>query len=203
VEHQGKQQKLHPLPQSTLAEFTAARPEYPNVVMQQNIQEHFGPFQIADRFWFAKVFYDGEGLTGVGGVGCFDSQKARYVIYSPPDLAPWSASALLVEEDAVWVGLVRHPEGGVYSGGLLRLDRQTFFPRGYPIPDVITEIARGPGGLWVATANGIYCLQDEELRRYTVEPVGSGRYRLVARMPEWPASGMFSRTAARQPNPLR
>lgn len=194
VERQGNtKQKLHSLPQSTLEEFTAARPESPNVVTQQNIQERFGPYQMADRFWFGKVFYDGEGTTGVGGVGFFDTEKARYVVYSPPALAPWSASALLVEEDAVWVGLVRYPEGGTYSGGLVRLDRQTLSAQSYLIADVITDIVREQGDLLVATANGIYCLRNGQLNRYTVEPVSGGRYRLLIGMPEQTQSGMSYR----------
>lgn len=193
VERQGKKQMLHSLPQSTLAEFAAARPEFPNAVTQQNIQEHFGPYQMADRFWFGKVFYDGEGNTGVGGIGFFDTEKAGYVIHSPPALASWSASALLVEDDAVWAGLVRYPEGAPYSGGLVKLDKQTLSTQGYLIPDVITDIVRGQGELLVATANGIYCQRNGQLNRYTVEPGPGGRSRVLAGMPEQTRSGMSYR----------
>ena len=178
------------LPQTTLVDYAAARPENPNTVTEENIVEHFGPYQITDRFWFAKVFYDGEGLTGVGGIGYFDPQAAKYVIHSPPAIARWSASALLVEEDAVWVGLIGHPERGKYSGGLVRLDRRTQATDSYVIPDIVFAIARHGDSLWIGTANGFYRLHGGELSRHTVEPGVGGAYKLYEGMPVQTRSGL-------------
>ena len=44
-----------------------------------------GPYQIdGARIWFGKNFYDGEGDTGVGAFGYFDTSTRAYTLFSPP-----------------------------------------------------------------------------------------------------------------------
>ena len=134
-----------------------------------------GPYQIVgERFWFGKTFYDGEGNTGVGGFGYFDPEERKYGVFSPPELADWSASALLVEEKDIWLGLVRHPEGAPYSGGLLRYERDSGEAEKFDVHDVISQIKRWRGPLYLATANGLYILQDDRVKRYVFEPALDG-----------------------------
>ena len=63
----------HPLPQSTYREFARARPKRVTDGYSEDattIGESVGPYQEGDDgVWFGKTFYDGEGLSGVGGVG--------------------------------------------------------------------------------------------------------------------------------------
>jgi len=40
-------------------------------------------------------------------------------------MADWSTTAILVDEDAVWIGLADRLEGADRSGGLLRYDRKS------------------------------------------------------------------------------
>jgi hypothetical protein len=113
------------LPQSTYDQFAQARPQRvrDGYSRASTIDERVGGHQVVgDRIWFGKAFYDGEGTTGVGGLGYFDTRSKQFTIFSIPELADWSVSALYVEDDAVWAGLVNHPEGAGRSGGLIRYD---------------------------------------------------------------------------------
>ncbi len=68
------------MPQSSYDEFARMRPErvkdgYPRE--QTKIQESIGPGRCwTGVLWFGKSFYDGEGITGVGGFGYFDTAQA-------------------------------------------------------------------------------------------------------------------------------
>ena len=60
---------------------------------------------------------------GVGDIGYFDTVTQDWVFLHIPEMAEWSASALLVELNAIWVGLVHQGDDGNTPGGLLRYDR--------------------------------------------------------------------------------
>ena len=101
-------------------------------------------------------------------------RKEKYVVFSLREIAPWSASALLVEEKDIWLGLVGHPEGATYSGGLLRYERDSGEAEEFDVGEVISQIKRRQGSLYLATANGLYILEDDRLTRYVFEPTLDG-----------------------------
>lgn len=149
-----------------------------------SIQNHIGPFRLeGDRLWFAGTFYDGEGMSGVGNIGWFDLAALQYEIRYPAELAPWSASALLVENESVWVGLVRRPEGALAGGGILRYDRRTGAFTHFPFTAVVNSLDRMGDALYAGTSQGIYVLRDGVVTVLSVEPVVPGRWELVVRMP--------------------
>ena len=178
AERVGDEYKLYELPKSTYEEFARARPRRVQDGYRPEVatfEEVIGTYQIVgERFWFGKAFYDGEGLTGVGGFGYFDPEERKYVVFSPGEIAPWSASALLVEEKDIWLGLVGHPEGATYSGGLLRYERDSGEAEEFDVGEVISQMKRWQGSLYLATANGLYILQDDRLTRYVFEPTLEG-----------------------------
>lgn len=112
------QLKSHPMPEPTYAEFARARPHrvedgYDSA--SAAIEEIPGPVQVVgNRIWIGKRFYDGEGTTGIGGVGYFDTTASKYTFLSIPEVVGWSVSALLVDDTTLWIGLVEHPEGADY-----------------------------------------------------------------------------------------
>jgi hypothetical protein len=169
-----------PVPQSTYDEFARRRPERVRQGYTRDsasIQEQVGPHQVvADRIWFGKAFYDGEGITGVGGIGYFDTRTNRFTMHSIPELADWSVSALLVESDSVWAGLVRYPEGATQSGGLIRYSFSTRRVIKYEIPDIVLTMLRHNGALFIGTSNGLYVLRDIHLTRFRFEPDLAGQY---------------------------
>ncbi len=70
--------------------------------------------------------------------------KARkYVLFSPPEIARWEISALLVEPDAVWLALDHFGEDiSTSPGGLIRWDRNDHHIQKYPLEFVIHRIRR-------------------------------------------------------------
>jgi hypothetical protein len=174
----------HPLRMSSYSEFSHARPErvrdgYDSA--ETAIEEKIGPFQVVgDRIWFGKTFYDGEGTTGVGGVGYFDSSRLEYTFLKIPEVARWSVSALLVEDESVWIGLVQHPEGPDVGGGLLRYDLKSGTIKKYPIQDVVLRIKRWEDRVYVATSRGVSVLQGDRLTdSYVIEPDMNNKFYLV------------------------
>jgi hypothetical protein len=174
----------HPMPASSYAEFARARPErvsdgYDSASTQ--IEEKIGPFQVVgDSIWFGKTFYDGEGTTGVGGVGYFTTSRSEYTFLKIREVVRWSVSAIMVEDQSVWIGLVEHPEGPDYSGGLLRYDLKSGTTEKYPIDEVVLRIKRWNDRVYLATSRGLSIMEGGRLNdRYAVEPDIDGKFQLV------------------------
>jgi hypothetical protein len=130
-----------------------------------------GGWQIAGtEIVFGTSFYDGEGISGVGAIGYFDLTKRTYRFEFPNELTTWSTSAILVEEDCIWIGAKRQPEGQPYSRGLLRYDKKDGASRWYRVPPIILSIKRAGKNLLLGTEDGLYVLTDSGMIRanYTV-----------------------------------
>lgn len=140
----------------------------PKGVRRHKLQEPIGPWQLHEGLlWFGKSFYQDEGSGGVGGFGYFDPREPGFRIFSPAEIANWSASSLLVEPDAVWIGLVYNGEWGGSGGGLLRFDPQTQALRHWPLEEIIHAIRRSGPHLLLATSFGAALLDPElHLRRF-------------------------------------
>jgi len=174
--------RVYDLPQSACAEFEARRPkEYGLNRCPPEVQEVIGPCQVFEgRLWFAKSFYDSEGWGGVGAFGYFDPLERKYRLFWPPEIAGWSGSALLVEKDALWVGLTHRGEYRDSPGGLLRWDRATQNVRRYDVGSNIARIVRYRSRLYLATVEGIAILRDGELQKFIVDQTSSGSYAVLA-----------------------
>lgn len=174
----------HPMPSSSYDDFARARPNRVEDGYDREsaeVGEAFGPYQrVGSRIWFGKTFYDGEGTTGVGGFGYFDIPTSTYKFLPIKELAPWSVSAVLVEDRYAWIGLVGHPEGADYSGGLLQYDLQTGAAKKYPVEEVVLRILRQGSKVYLATQSGVSVIEQDRLAaRYVVEPAGDGGYALI------------------------
>ena len=171
-----------PLPQSTYDQFAQARPQRvrDGYSRASTIDERVSAHQVVgDRIWFGKAFYDGEGTTGVGGLGYFDTRSKQFTIFSISELADWSISALFVESDAVWAGLVNYPEGAGHSGGLIRYDLSTRNVTRYNLPDIVLTMIRQNNALFIGTSNGLYVLRDDRFTRFRFEPNLDGKLETV------------------------
>jgi hypothetical protein len=161
-----------PLPQSSYDQFAQARPQRvrDGYSRGSTIKERIGAHQVLrERIWFGKAFYDGEGTTGVGGLGYFDTRTKQFTMFSIPELVDWSVSALLVEDDDVWAGLVNYPEGAGRSGGLIRYDLSTHKVIQYDVPDIVLTMIRQDNALFMGTSNGLYILRDGRMTRFRFE----------------------------------
>ena len=145
-------------PQSTYDEFARARPQRvrDGYTRGSKIDERVGGYQtIGERIWFGKAFYDGEGTTGVGSLGYFDTRTKRFTMFSIPELANWSVFALFVETDVVWAGLMTYPEGATRSGGVIRYNLSTRNVTRYDIPDTALTMCRRNDAMFIGTSNGL------------------------------------------------
>ena len=165
---------------STYPEFARARPARVRDGYTEDVvtfEETIGASQTVDgRIWFGKTFYDGEGYTGVGGLGYFDLSKRQFSFLRIPQIVDWSVSALLVKDQVLWAGLERRPEGAEHSGGLLRHDLRTSATRIYRVEDVITSLHASGTALVMGTTNGIYVLRNDRIIRHRVTPTLDGKF---------------------------
>src|SRR6185437_10296527 len=146
------------------------------------MNEQIGPHQLeGDLLWFGKTFYNGEGLTGVGGFGYFDPNTREYRLYSPAEIQKWSVSAILVGRDYIWLGLEHRGEYGNTAGGLLRWDRNTEEVTRHGVDAVITAIAQDGDCLYLGAADRIVVLRNGSLTGYFVDRATDGSYRLAVR----------------------
>jgi hypothetical protein len=174
--------KFYPLPQSTAAEYIRLRREdaklnpFPPESYQRN--EAIGPYQVeGDKIWFGKSYYDSEGLTGVGAFGYFDTSTRRYTLFTPPEMARYEVSAILMEADAVWLGLDQFVEDvSNIPGGLLRWDRKTHEVQRYPLEFVVDRIRRQVDALRLDTKNGYALLRDGNVQRFLKDGRPIGRF---------------------------
>ena len=145
------------------------------------IAEYRGPAQReGTRLWFGKSFYDAEGHTGVGGFGVYDEATRRFEMFAPPEMADWSASAILVEPAAIWFGIGQCGEWGGTSGGLLRYDRATRSARRTETRGAVSGLARLGGELLAATSRGIAIFRGEAQQFYLLDRTTDGRIVVVS-----------------------
>lgn len=164
--------KFYPLPQSSYDEYKRLRPDEQRTnsitAGSYSRREVIGPHQVeGDKIWFGNNYYDGEGDTGVGAFGYFDTATRQYTLFSPPEVAPYEVSALLVERDSVWLGLDSFTEDiSTEPGGLVRWDRTTHTAHFYPLEFAITKIQRQGDALRLETRYGHALFQDGNVRRF-------------------------------------
>ncbi|MDQ6700135.1 MAG: hypothetical protein M3Z36_08105 [Acidobacteriota bacterium] len=164
--------KFYPLPQSTAGKYIRLRPKdlriNPFTPDQYKGQEVIGPYQIEDgRIWFGNNYYDGEGMRGVGAFGYFDTATRRYTLFSPPEVARYEISAILVEPERVWIALDRFGEDiSMSPGGLVRWNRTTHEIRKYPLEFGVNGIRVEGDSLHLKTHDGYALFRDGVLRRF-------------------------------------
>jgi hypothetical protein len=166
--------KFYPLPQSTAEKYAQLRPEdlrinpFTATANHYGRQEVIGPHQIeGGRIWFGNSYYDGEGMRGVGAFGYFDTTSGGYTLFSPPEVAPYEISAILVEPERVWMALDRFGEDVSRSpGGFVRWNRITREIQKYPLEFVVDSIGVNGDSLRLKTREGYALFRDGEFRRF-------------------------------------
>lgn len=146
------------------------------------MESDIGPFvQSGDRIWFATMFYDGEGVSGIGAVGTFDIASRKYEMRYLPEIASWSGSAILLDGDDLWIGLKRRPEGADIGGGLLRYGTAAGTVHTFAIPDVIFTIDRVGDAIYCGTSHGLYILRGDRITQLRFEPDETGQLVMIPR----------------------
>jgi hypothetical protein len=164
--------KFYTLPQSTFDKYRRLRPEdlriNPLTPDRYERKEVIGPHQIeAGKLWFGNSYYDGEGMRGVGAFGYFDTATRRYTLFSPPEVARYEISAILVEPNMVWLALDRFGEDiSTSPGGLVQWNRMTHVIHRYPLEFVVDSIRVQDDSLRLRTRDGYALFRDGEVRRF-------------------------------------
>ncbi len=167
--------KFYPLPQSTAAEYKRLRAEdlriNPFLTAQYDRQEVIGPHQVENgRLWFGKQYYDAEGATGVGAFGYFDMSNRTYTLFSPPEVARYEISAILVQPDCVWLGLDQFVEDvSKVPAGLVRWDRSAQTIQRYPLEFLVNRIRASGDSLRLETPGGFAILRAGAIRRFRAD----------------------------------
>jgi len=87
-----------------------------------------------------------------------------------PLVRQWSVSAVLVERDSIYVGLVDRSGADIRSGGLLRYHRASRSVTVYSVPDAIHSLARAADTMFFGTNRGAYLLKDGAFTRIVYRP---------------------------------
>ncbi len=106
-------------------------------------------------------------MRGVGAFGYFDTATRRYTLFSPPEVARYEISAILVEPDRVWLALDQFVEDiSTVPGGLVRWNRMTHEIHKYPLEFVVSGIRAEGDSLRLETRDGYALFRDGEIRRF-------------------------------------
>lgn len=144
---------FYPVPQPRIESQEAERLTYQNNV---------GPLQpVGDMIWFGLTFYDGEGYSGVGGIGTFDLKTQSYEVIYIPALKDFSVSAILVEGDEVWLGLYGQPEAEPYGAGIVLYDVKSKIVQKYDVPGIASRIEKYGSTTYITTSEGFSIIDSE------------------------------------------
>ncbi len=160
---------FYPLPQPRMEGENAEGLTYQNNV---------GPIQpMGDKIWFGLTFYDGEGYSGVGGIGTFDLKTQSYEVTYIPALKDFSASAILVEGDEVWLGLYEQPEAEPYGAGIAQYDVKSKSVKKYDVPGIANRIEKYESNIYIATSEGFSIIDSEGMVNFGyLERTRDGQY---------------------------
>lgn len=129
------------------------------------------------RVWFGLTFYDGEGLSGVGGLGWLDPSTREAQLIHPPPMADFSVAAITAHDGGLLLGLATIPEGAVIGRGLGRYDPasgsfERILERGY-IRGIVAHEER----VFAVASEGLIEIAPEQglLRRWRLFPTRSLR----------------------------
>ena len=174
----------HRLPQSTYAEYATARGHEHRDLRRGDVEidEGIGPVVISgDELWVGKTFYNGEGMTGIGGIATFDTSSKRFEVFTGPLLAGWSVSAIHADEQSVWVSRVRYGELHTENGGLVRFDRATRrFHLVDPDGGIGCRFVSAGDRLLLGTDAGVTIVHGEQVSHVMFDQTSDGRVRVVA-----------------------
>lgn len=147
--------------QLSMAEATRLRPELTDL---EGIDQRANACaEQGDDIWFGISFYDGEGYSGVGGIGKYDLKTRKHEIRRPELLVDTSIDEILYDGKYFWLTTSGHYEctGSPPTYGLLRYnwDSDTFKTfagkDNGPCGVVINDLLQTEDALWAATDLGL------------------------------------------------
>jgi hypothetical protein len=142
-----------------------------------HFETRIGPYTWdKEIIWFGISFYDGEGTTGVNALGRFDTKTKQYHLEYFWEIADHASSAIMVDDDYIWLGLVTHPEGADCGEGLFRLNRKDGTTKHFRFADTVSSILRRGENVYAFTDDGFYVIRGDGTTWVGVRPGPKGRY---------------------------
>ncbi|HEX4841134.1 MAG TPA: hypothetical protein VFV60_03110, partial [bacterium] len=92
--------------------------------------------------------------------------------------ADWSASAIHVEPNAIWLGLASYGEGATVAGAVATYDSRTGKVMRYSLPVHVNVIRRFENGLYMGTSEGISIVVDNKVEHLRFEVDVDGMYHI-------------------------
>lgn len=129
-----------------------------------DVSQDYGACALRDgNVWFGISYYDGEGQTGIGGIGRYDPRTGRSELRRPRLLRHSSIDHLLHDGEQLWFGTVSHHEclGTPPTLGLVRYDWRagralTFLDENDgPCGLLVNGLLQLGDDVWVATDLGL------------------------------------------------
>jgi hypothetical protein len=162
-----------PAPRLAAPEFSRLRPASTGWD-REGLDQQVGPCVEQDgAVWFGVRFYEGEGISGVGGIGRFDPRSGDLTMHRPEILRDCSIDVIAHDGRRLWAGTYREGEGTPQPAhGLVRYDwvrRRVEGPmeeEDQPCGFHVTGLVRLDHTMWVATDVGL-SRWDDATRRWT------------------------------------
>jgi hypothetical protein len=157
--------KSYSLPQPSYEHFRqlrSSRVEDGYTEGDTKLESEIGPSQLeGSKIWFGLKFYDGEGTSGIGGIGSFDVLSRKFELTYPKEIADSSVYSILVEPKAIWVGLGIQPEGAAFGTGIAKIDRKDNSVVRYKITGLVNTIARVGKTIYAGSSDGVAVIGDD------------------------------------------
>lgn len=131
-----------------------------------------------NKIIFGVSFYDGEGSTGIGGVGVYDISKKSYDIHYIKDIANKSIGKMFLYGDNLWSALYHGGEGAKYHLGILKYNLNDKSYQVYDIPGEVDVVISWKDFVFVNTSKGFYQIK-ENVKKGFFEINSEGDYKLV------------------------
>jgi len=166
-------------------EFQRRRPDLGPVWDHIEIEQRVGPcVREGDVVWFGIVFYQGEGTSGAGGVGRYDTRSKQLEVHRPAELNDASVFQIAKLGDELFLGTTHEYECVGYppGAGLLRHQWSTNETRrelrvcGLVPSDLLV---RGDE-IWVATDLGLSRISEDQVENFVPDPTDDRLMRPVA-----------------------
>lgn len=161
----------------------------PRLQQEEQIEQKvYAWTQYGGFIWFGIAFYDGEGVSGVGGIGRYNPKTKKMEIRRPQLLRDVSIGHIAHDGETLWLGTAGYYEGpSGYGHGLVRYDWKTDRISSFegtddgPCGFMVHGLHLEKNSLWVATDLGL-SRWDRKSRRwdhYVPYPAGSPPMRTV------------------------
>ena len=156
-----------------------------SIVPRDNeISQEYGTCTLRDGdVWFGLSYYDGEGSTGIGGVGRFDPRTRRSELRRPELLRNTSIAHLLHDGEYLWFGTVGRHEclGTPPTLGLVRYDWKTGRALTFldendgPCGLLVNGLLQLGDDVWIATDLGLsrWNRKTSRWKNYVPDPLAS------------------------------